>query len=155
LILLISCAWVGQASGLTSLLGALWAGILLSRLQGSGERGARSRASDAAMRRTFELITEVFLPLYFISVGMRLPLAALQDSRAWGLAAGITVLALISKAACALGIWRQDVAAGIDRRAVVFGLLLLDRRLMRLAAVAPDPPVAVFGEPNSTREKSS
>jgi Kef-type K+ transport system membrane component KefB len=195
LILLISCAWVGQASGLTSLLGALWAGILLSRLQGSGDRGARSRASDAAMRRTFELITEVFLPLYFISVGMRLPLAALQDSRAWGLAAGITVLALISKAACALGIWRQDGAAGIDRRAVVFGLLprglpglvfattareagvinaaefsavvvmvafttvigllLLDRRLMRLAAVAPDPPVAVFGEPNSTREKSS
>ena len=123
LILLISCAWVGQASGLTSLLGALWAGILLSRLQGSGDRSARSRASDAAMRRTFELITEVFLPLYFISVGMRLPLAALQDSRAWGLAAGITVLALISKAACALGIWRQDVAAGIDRRAVVFGLL--------------------------------
>ena len=195
LILLISCAWVGQASGLTSLLGALWAGILLSRLRGSGDRGARSRAADAAMRRTFELITEVFLPLYFISVGMRLPLAALQDSRAWGLAAGITVLALISKAACALGIWRQDVAAGIDRRAVVFGLLprglpglvfattareagvinaaefsavvvmvafttvigllLLDRRLMRLAAVAPDPPVAVFGEPNGTREKSS
>ena len=195
LILLISCAWVGQASGLTSLLGALWAGILLSRLQGSGDRGARSRAADAAMRRTFELITEVFLPLYFISVGMRLPLAALQDSRAWGLAAGITVLALISKAACALGIWRQDVAAGIDRRAVVFGLLprglpglvfattareagvinaaefsavvvmvafttvigllLLDRRLMRLAAVAPDPPVAMFGEPNSTREKDS
>ena len=195
LILLISCAWVGQASGLTSLLGALWAGILLSRLQGSGDRGARSRAADAAMRRTFELITEVFLPLYFISVGMRLPLASLQDSRAWGLAAGITVLALISKAACALGIWRQDVAAGIDRRAVVFGLLprglpglvfattareagvinaaefsavvvmvafttvlgllLLDRRLMRLAAVAPDPPVAVFGEPNGTREKSS
>ena len=195
LILLISCAWVGQASGLTSLLGALWAGILLSRLQGSGDRGARSRAADAAMRRTFELITEVFLPLYFISVGMRLPLAALQDSRAWGLAAGITVLALISKAACALGIWRQDVAAGIDRRAVVFGLLprglpglvfattareagvinaaefsavvvmvafttvigllLLDRRLMRLAAVAPDPPVAMFGEPNGTREKSS
>jgi Kef-type K+ transport system membrane component KefB len=123
LILLISCAWVGQASGLTSLLGALWAGILLSRLQSSGDRGARSRAADAAMRQTFELITEVFLPLYFISVGMRLPLAALQDSRAWSLAAGLTVLALISKAACGLGIGRQDRAAGIDRRAVVFGLL--------------------------------
>jgi Kef-type K+ transport system membrane component KefB len=37
----------------------------------------------------------------------------------------------------------------------VIGLLLLDRRLMRLAAVAPDPPVEVFGEPNGTREKSS
>ncbi len=116
LILLISCAWVGQASGLTSLMGALWAGILFSRLGGRG-------ADDGAMRRTFELITEVFLPLYFISVGMRLPLAALQDPRAWGLMAGLTVLALLSKAACAFGIWPADVATGVDRRAVVFGLL--------------------------------
>jgi Kef-type K+ transport system membrane component KefB len=115
LILLISCAWVGQASGLTSLLGALWAGILLSRL---GSRGA-----EGAMGRPFELITEVFLPLYFISVGMRLPLAALQDPRAWALMAGLTVLALLSKLACAFGIWPADVATGIDRRAVVFGLL--------------------------------
>ncbi|MFN9645131.1 MAG: cation:proton antiporter [Cyanobacteriota bacterium] len=114
LILLISCAWVGQASGLTSLLGALGAGMLLSRLQG---------ADDGAMRRTFELVTEVFLPLYFISVGMRLPLAALQDPRAWGLLAGLTILALLSKAACAFGIWPADVASGVDRRAVVFGLL--------------------------------
>jgi Kef-type K+ transport system membrane component KefB len=115
LILLISCAWVGQASGLTSLLGALWAGMLLSRL---GSRGA-----NRAMRRTFELITEVFLPLYFISVGMRLPLAALQDPRAWSLTVGLTILALLSKAACAFGIWPGDVATGVDRRAVVFGLL--------------------------------
>lgn len=115
LILLISCAWVGQASGLTSLLGALWAGMLLSRL--------RSGGADGEMRRTFELITEVFLPLYFISVGMRLPLAALQDPRAWGLTAVLTILALLSKATCALGIWPADVATGVDRRAVVFGLL--------------------------------
>ena len=69
------------------------------------------------------MITEVFLPLYFIRVGMRLPLAALLEPRAWGLAAGFTALALLSKAACALGIWRQDVAAGVDRAVVVFGLL--------------------------------
>ncbi len=123
LILLISCAWVGQISGLTSLLGALWAGVLLSRLRGSGEEGVRSRAAEVATERTFALITEVFLPLYFISVGMRLPLAALQDPRAWSLAAALTVLALLSKAACALGVWPRDVAAGVDRRAVVFGLL--------------------------------
>jgi Kef-type K+ transport system membrane component KefB len=114
LILLISCAWVGQVSGLTSLLGALWAGVLFTRLKSSGE---------GAMRSTFAVITEVFLPLYFISVGMRLPLEALLEPRAWGLAAGFTALALLSKAACALGIWRQDVAAGVDRAVVVFGLL--------------------------------
>ena len=195
LILLISCAWVGQVSGLTSLLGALWAGVLLSRLRSFGEGGEEGRAAETAMRRTFELITEVFLPLYFISVGMRLPLTALLDPRAWGLAAGITVLALISKAACGLGIGRRDVAAGVDRAVVVFGLLprglpglvfattarqagvinavefsavvvmvafttvigllLLDRRLTTLEALAPDPPVVRFGEPTNEPQKSS
>ena len=195
LILLISCAWVGQVSGLTSLLGALWAGVLLSRLRSFGEGGEEGHAAETAMRRTFELITEVFLPLYFISVGMRLPLTALLDPRAWGLAAGITVLALISKAACGLGIGRRDVAAGVDRAVVVFGLLprglpglvfattarqagvinavefsavvvmvafttvigllLLDRRLTTLEALAPDPPVVRFGEPTNEPQKSS
>ena len=122
LILLISCAWVGEMSGLSSLLGALWAGVLLARLR-SSEEGAKSRAADAAMRRTFELLTEVFLPLYFISVGMRLPLAALLEPRAWALAGALIVLALLSKGACALGIWRRDVAAGVDRAVVVYGLI--------------------------------
>lgn len=122
LILLISCAWVGEMSGLSSLLGALWAGVLLARLR-STEEGAKSLAADAAMRRTFELLTEVFLPLYFISVGMRLPLAALLEPRAWALAGALIVLALLSKGACALGIWRRDVAAGVDRAVVVYGLI--------------------------------
>jgi Kef-type K+ transport system membrane component KefB len=123
LILLISCAWLGEATGLSSLLGALWAGVLLARLRSAERGGAQSRAADAAMRRTFEVLTEVFLPLYFISVGMRLPLAALAEAKAWALAGVLILLALLSKAACALGIWRQDTATGIDRAVVVFGLV--------------------------------
>jgi Kef-type K+ transport system membrane component KefB len=124
LILLISCAWVGQISGLTSLLGALWAGVLLTRLRGPEEGDTQAGKDKAATRqRTFELITEVFLPLYFISVGMRLPLAALLEPRAWLLGGALITLALLSKAACVFGIWRQDVAAGVDRATVVYGLL--------------------------------
>lgn len=123
LILLISCAWVGEISGLSSLLGALWAGILLARLRPSERGDAPTGKEEAAVQRTFGLLTDVFLPLYFISVGMRLPLAALQEPRAWALAAGLISLALLSKAACGLGIWRQDVAAGIDRAAVIYGLM--------------------------------
>jgi Kef-type K+ transport system membrane component KefB len=123
LILLISCAWVGQVSGLTSLLGALWAGVLLARLEGLEEDKRGDEANNAARHRPFALITEVFLPLYFISVGMRLPITALLNPRAWGLAAGLIVLALLSKAACALGLSRQDVEAGVDRATVVYGLM--------------------------------
>jgi Kef-type K+ transport system membrane component KefB len=120
LILLISCAWVGEVSGLSSLLGALWAGVLLSRLRG---REGDSPEQDEVVQGTFQVLTDVFLPLYFISVGMRLPLDALFEARAWALAAGLIALALLSKAACALGIWRQDVAAGVDRAVVVYGLI--------------------------------
>lgn len=123
LILLISCAWLGEVSGLSSLLGALWAGVLFTRLR-SREGGERvNPQGDAEIQRTFEVLTEVFLPLYFISVGMRLPIAALLEPKAWGLAGGLVALALLSKAACALGIWQQDVASGIDRAAVVYGLM--------------------------------
>jgi Kef-type K+ transport system membrane component KefB len=123
LLMLISWAWLGEMSGLSSLLGALWAGVLLSRLRGADSGAASSREGDAAMRRTFELLTEVFLPLYFISVGMRLPLVALLEPKAWSLAAGLIVLALLCKAVCGLGIGRRDVAAGVDRAVVVFGLV--------------------------------
>jgi hypothetical protein len=37
----------------------------------------------------------------------------------------------------------------------VFGLLLLDRRLTTLESLAPDPPVARFGEPTNRTQKSS
>ncbi len=113
LTLLIGSAWLGEASGLTSLLGALWGGVLLARL----------RPPDGELSRVLALLSEVFLPLYFLSVGLRLSAATLMEPRAWGLAAVLIVLAVLSKLACALAIRAADRAAGIDRWLVVFGLM--------------------------------
>ncbi|MFM7264269.1 MAG: cation:proton antiporter [Cyanobium sp.] len=113
LMLLIGSAWLGEASGLTSLLGALWGGVLLARLQ----------PVDAEVSRVLSLLSEVFLPLYFLSVGLRLPLATLIEPKAWSLAAVLTVLAVLSKLACGLAIRPADRAAGIDAWLVVFGLM--------------------------------
>jgi len=90
LLLLIGPAWVGEISGLTSLLGVL---------------------------------SEVFLPLYFISVGMRVSAGSLLDSRAWALALVLLLAALISKLACGLGVSAKDRRDGADRWLVVFGLI--------------------------------
>ena len=117
LMLLIGCSWVGEATGLTSLLGALWGGVLLNRLsppaQGVGRDGAE----------VLVVLSEVFLPLYFISVGMRVKLAALLDSRAWVLALVLLAMAMLSKFACGLGVSAADRRSGIDRWIVVFGLV--------------------------------
>ncbi len=117
LILLIGCSWVGEASGLTSLLGALWGGVLLNRLS------PPAQAVNHTVNQVLAVLSEVFLPLYFISVGMRVTLGALLDARAWMLGLVLLAMALLSKFACGLGVSAADRRAGIDRWIVVFGLV--------------------------------
>lgn len=113
LMLLIGSAWVGEACGLTSLLGALWGGVLMARLG----------PVEGEVQRVLTVLSEVFLPLYFISVGMRISAGTLLQPAAWALAAVLIVMAVLSKLACGLGINRHDRRAGVDRWLVVFGLI--------------------------------
>ena len=113
LMLLIGSAWVGEACGLTSLLGALWGGVLMARLG----------PVEGEVQRVLTVLSEVFLPLYFISVGMRISAGTLLQPAAWSLAAALIVMAVLSKLACGLGIRRHDREAGVDRWLVVFGLI--------------------------------
>jgi Kef-type K+ transport system membrane component KefB len=113
LILLIGSAWVGEASGLTSLLGALWGGVLFNRLNPQPQR----------LEGLLTLLSEVFLPLYFISVGMRIQAGSLLQSQAWVLALFLLLLAVVSKLLCGLGINAKDRRNGIDRWLVIYGLM--------------------------------
>ena len=113
LLLLIGSAWCGEVFGLTSLFGAFWGGLLLARLS----------PLEEDVRSVLVLLSEVFLPLYFISVGMRVDAATLLMPGAWGMAAVLVAMALVSKLACGLGISARETAAGVDRRLVVYGLI--------------------------------
>lgn len=119
LILLIGCSWLGELLGLTSLLGALWGGVLLTRLAPMVEEGPEA----GTLRQQLALVSEVFLPLYFISVGMRVQAASLLEPGAWWIALVLLLLAIASKLLCALGIGADDRATGVDRWLVVFGLV--------------------------------
>jgi Kef-type K+ transport system membrane component KefB len=119
ILLLIACSWVGEFTGLTSLLGALWGGVLLGRLAPMAEASPEARE----LRSSLALLSDVFLPLYFIGVGMRIELSGLQQLASWQMAVVLTVLAVPLKLICGLGISRRDQAAGVDRWVVVFGLI--------------------------------
>ncbi len=119
LLLLIGCSWIGEVGRLTSLLGALWGGLLLSRLAPMPERSLEA----SALRSHLALLSEVFLPLYFISVGMRIEAATLLQPGAWALALALLLLAIVCKLICGLGISQRDQEAGVDRWVVVFGLI--------------------------------
>ena len=113
LLLLIASAWCGEVMGLTSLFGAFWGGLLLARLS----------PLEQDVRAVLVLLSEVFLPLYFISVGMRVEATTLLTPGAWGMAAVLVAMALVSKLACGLGVTARDTAAGVDRRLVIYGLI--------------------------------
>ncbi len=113
LILLIGSAWLGEISGFTSLLGALWGGILLNRLA----------PVNGEVSQVLGVLSEVFLPIYFISVGMRLSAETLLQPKAWLLALALVGLGLLSKLICGLGVSGADRARGVDRQLVVFGLI--------------------------------
>ena len=119
ILLLIACSWLGEFTGLTSLLGALWGGVLLGRLAPMAEASTEARE----LRSSLALLSDVFLPLYFIGVGMRIELSGLQQLASWQMAVVLTVLAVPLKLICGLGISRRDQAAGVDRWVVVFGLI--------------------------------
>jgi len=122
LMLLIGCSWVGEATGLTSLLGALWGGVLLNRLTPSSQ-ALNGQQVNGAVSQVLVVLSEVFLPLYFISVGMRVQISTLLEPQAWLLALVLLALAILSKLACGLGVSVSDRRAGIDRWIVVFGLV--------------------------------
>lgn len=84
---------------------------------------ARLGPVEGEVQRVLTVLSEVFLPLYFISVGMRIGAGTLLQPAAWSLAAALIVMALLSKLACGLGIDRHDRRAGVDRWLVVFGLI--------------------------------
>ncbi len=113
LIFLIGSAWVGESTGITSLLGVMWGGVLLARLT----------PADGTCNQVLSVLSEVFLPLFFISVGMRISADTLLEPKAWSMAIVLIVLALLSKLICGLGITARDRAAGVDRWVVVFGLI--------------------------------
>jgi Kef-type K+ transport system membrane component KefB len=119
ILLLIACSWVGEFTGLTSLLGALWGGVLLGRLAPMAEGSTEARE----LRNSLGLLSDVFLPLYFIGVGMRIELSTLQQLASWQMALVLIALAVALKLICGLGISRRDQAAGVDRWVVVFGLI--------------------------------
>jgi Kef-type K+ transport system membrane component KefB len=119
LLLLIGCSWIGEVTGVTSLLGALWGGVLFNRLAPMAEGSTEARD----LRGQLALLSEVFLPLYFLGVGMRIQAATLLQPSAWWLALVLLLLAIGCKLICGLGISSRDQAAGVDRWVVVFGLI--------------------------------
>lgn len=109
--LLVLGAWSSHQFGLTSLLGALVVGMSL-----------RGKAGGV-MEEFLAPFSQFLIPLYFITVGMRIPLEALLDLDAWALGLALFVLALAGRLICTLGIGRKCITSGVDPWLVTWGMI--------------------------------
>ncbi|MBK9578635.1 MAG: cation:proton antiporter [Fibrobacterota bacterium] len=109
--LLVLGAWSSHHLGLTSLLGALLVGMAL---QGDNAEDTERFLSPYAL---------FLIPVYFITVGMRVPLEALLDSRSWWLGGGLFGLALCGRLICSLGIGRDAREKGVDSWIIIWGMI--------------------------------
>jgi Kef-type K+ transport system membrane component KefB len=111
----LSLAYVASRVGLAPIVGAYAGGLILEE--------AHYRAFlDQGEHRLEELVhpIAVFLvPVFFVLMGMRVQLGALTQPGALGLAALLTVAAVVGKQACAFG----GIGAGLDHVAIGLGMI--------------------------------
>jgi Kef-type K+ transport system membrane component KefB len=108
-------AWLAAAIGLAPIVGAYAAGLILEPVhyRDFTERG------EHRLEELIRPIASFLVPVFFVVIGMRVDLAALGRGDVLGLAAALTVAAILGKQACGLG----GLGAPLDRWSIGLGMV--------------------------------
>jgi Kef-type K+ transport system membrane component KefB len=99
LIFCFTLAWLASAIGLAPIVGAYAAGLILEDLHYRDFAAKEERQLEDLVRP----ISSFLVPVFFVLMGMRVDLSTLMRPEILGLAALLTVAAVLGKQACALG----------------------------------------------------
>jgi len=108
-------SYVAELIGLANIIGAFAAGVLLDPYGA----GIRTRAEEATLRELLVPLSELFVPLFFVLMGLQVDLSTLAEPSALALGITLIVAAIIGKLVCGLGV----VGPGIRRLAVGIGMI--------------------------------
>jgi Na+:H+ antiporter len=100
LVFCFTLAWLASAIGLAPIVGAYAAGLILEDLHYRELAVKEDRQLEDLIRP----ISSFLVPVFFVVMGMRVDLSALMRPGILGLAAALTVAAIVGKQACALGV---------------------------------------------------
>jgi Kef-type K+ transport system membrane component KefB len=108
-------SWLSSLIGLAPIVGAFAAGLILEDLHykefvGRGEH---------TLEELIHPISGFLAPVFFVLMGIRTDLRAFAAPGVLGLALALTLVAILGKQACALGVWGK----GIDRLTVGIGMI--------------------------------
>jgi Kef-type K+ transport system membrane component KefB len=108
-------AYLGTLAGLSPIVGAFAAGLILEIDQFRDFEESR----DANIESLLHPISTFLVPIFFVLTGFRVELASFVDGRIVALALVLTVAAWVGKQACSLGVLER----GANRLAVGLGMV--------------------------------
>jgi Kef-type K+ transport system membrane component KefB len=117
LVICFGFAFAANLVGLAPIIGAFAAGLILegAHYQEVGDQRWQSRNLEEALAP----LSALLVPIFFVEMGIQVDLASFQDPSVWTLAATITVMAVIGKQVCSLGVREK----GLNRAAVGLGMI--------------------------------
>jgi Kef-type K+ transport system membrane component KefB len=107
LALCFALAFVAELVGLAVIIGAFAAGLALDPYA----RGLRTEAQAATLSELLAPLSEIFVPLFFVLMGVQVHLASLADPSLLGFGAVLVVCAVVGKLASAFGVVQRRVNA--------------------------------------------
>src|SRR5258705_1922204 len=99
LVFCFTLAWLASAIGLAPIVGAYAAGLILEDLHYRDFAAREERKLEELIRP----ISSFLVPVFFVLMGMRVDLATFMRPEILGLAAVLTLAAVVARQACALG----------------------------------------------------
>lgn len=108
-------AWVAAAVGLAPIVGAYAAGLVLEDVQFRSV----ARQDEAGLEQLIHPLATFLVPVFFMLMGMRVELPAFAQTGVLGLAALLTVAAIVGKQVCALGVANRS----LDRLTIGIGMI--------------------------------
>lgn len=115
LALCFALAWTATRIGLAAIVGAFAAGLILENLH---YRTFTDRG-EHPLEELVRPITSFLTPVFFVLMGMQTSLASFLQPQVLGLAGALTVVAILGKQACSLGV----LTRGVDRLSVGIGMI--------------------------------
>lgn len=115
LVICFGFSWLANLVGLAPIVGAFAAGLILERAH-YRELGQKE---NVQLEEALAPLTALLVPIFFVQMGIMVDLESFADPSVWGLAAAITVAAIIGKQVCSLGVLEK----GLNRLAIGLGMI--------------------------------
>jgi Kef-type K+ transport system membrane component KefB len=108
-------SWLANAIGLAPIIGAFAAGLILENVH---YRDFKDRG-EHDLEELIHPISAFLVPIFFVLMGMRTDLRSFAQPGVLGLAAALTVVAILGKQVCSLGV----LGGGMDRLSIGIGMV--------------------------------